>query len=218
MSAILFTFPCGLGLNMKLRFRNFYVRLGSTPTQANNFISTERRGSNVLIRVAACAEEFYRALAFYMDVSAEMRSLTESCWFELQRRRRRLPSEIANGINMVGYTPNGALYGSIGADEIRTLIDEFWQSDRFRMIGTSRIPATSAVGLVASFDKSLGDTADLLPKSVMFILERQYLNDEPFLTFLITDQILNSARELLGRAAARLQHGLLEVGPEAWPL
>lgn len=217
MSAILFTFPCGRGNNMKLGFCKFYVRLGSAPTETNNFISIDNRGVNALVRVAACAEEFYVSLAFYMEVSAGMCGATDSCWFELRRTRRRLPGEIVKGIGMAGYTPQGALYGNIGSDEIRTLINEFWQSDRFRMIGTSRIPAATAIELAIALDKNLHDTADTLPENVMFLMERQYFNDEPFLALLVDSRILNSTRELLSCAAVRFQHPLLEVGSGAWP-
>lgn len=202
---------------MKFRLHNFYVRLGSAPTEANNFISIENRGANVSIRVAACAEEFYVGLAFYMEISAGMYGMADSCWFELRRTRRRLPTEIVKGIGMVGYTRQGALFGNIGPDEIRTLINEFWQGDRFRIIGTSRIPATTAVELTIAFDKNLRDTAATLPEGVVFLLERQYFTDEPFLVLLVDSRILNSTRELLSRAAARFQRPLLEVGPGAWP-
>ncbi|GEM_PF-5466418 len=202
---------------MKFRFRNFYVRLGSAPTETNNFISIENRGSSALIRVAACAEEFYVGLAFYIEVSVAMRGATDSCWFELQRTRRRLPSEIVKGIGVVGYTRYGALYGNIGSDEIRTLINEFWQGDRFRIIGTSQILATTAVELAIALDKGLHETVDALPTNVVFVLERRYFGNEPFLVLLVDNRILNSTRELLSRAAERLQHALLEVGSGAWP-
>ncbi len=202
---------------MRFRFRNFYVRLGPAPIETSNFISVENRGANALIRAAACAEEFYVGLAFYMEVSAAMCDATDSSWFELRRRKRRLPSEIVKGIGVVGYTRHGALYGEIGSDEIRTLINEFWQSDRFRTIGTSRIPARTAVELAIALDKNLHGTADALPESVMFLLEKQYFRDEPFLVVLVDSRILSSTRELLSRAAARFQHPLLEVGPGAWP-
>ena len=202
---------------MKFRLHNFYVRLGSDPTETNNVISIENRGANVSIRVAACAEEFYVGLAFYMEISAAMCGVADSCWFELQRIRRRLPSEIVEGIGVVGYTRQGALYGNVGSDEVRTLINEFWQGDRFRMIGTSRIPATTAVELAIALDQNLHDTAGALPKDVTFLLERQYFSDEPFLALLIDSRILDFTRELLGRAAARFQRPLLEVGPKAWP-
>lgn len=217
MSAIPFTFPCGRGSNMKFRFCDFYVRLGSAPTETNNFVSIENRGSDALIRVAACAEEFYVGLVFYMEVSAAMSSASDSCWFELRRTRRRLPSEIVKGIGVAGYTRQGALYGSIGSDEIRTLINDFWQGDRFRMIGTSLISATTAVELAIALDKNPHDVYGALPENVMFLLERQYFSDEPFLVLLIDSRILNSTRELLSRAATRFQHPLLEVGPGAWP-
>src|SRR6266576_3414990 len=217
MSAILFTFPCGHGHNMKFRFSNFFVRLGSAPTETNNFISIETRGASALIRVAACAEEFYVGLTFYMEVAVAMGGATDSCWFELQRKRERLPNEIVKGVGMVGHTQHGALYGNIGSGEIRTLINEFWQSDRFRMIGTSQIPATTAVELTTTLDKNLHSTPDILPTSVLFVLERQYFTDKPFLLLLVDNRILNSTREMFNRAAARLQHALLEVGPAAWP-
>ncbi|HZR33722.1 MAG TPA: hypothetical protein VFA76_17900 [Terriglobales bacterium] len=209
--------PTRHGHNMKFRLSNLYVRLGSAPTETNNFVSIETRVASALIRVAACAEEFYVALAFYMEVSAAMGRATDSCWFELQRTKGRLPNEIIKGIGMVGYTRHGALYGNIGSDEIRTLINEFWQSDRFRMIGTSRIPGTTAVELAIALDQNLHDTVDTLPENVMFLLERQYFSDEPFLVLLVDNRLLNSTRELLSRAAAHFQHPLLEVGPGAWP-
>lgn len=206
-----------VALIMKLRFRNFYVRLGSAPTEANNFVSVENRGSTALIRVAVCAEEFYVGLAFYMEVAAAMRGAADSCWFELQRTKTRLPSEIVKGIGIVGYTRHGALYGNIGSDEIKTLINEFWQSDRFRIVGTARILATTAVELATVLDKSPHETAEGLPTNVMFVLEREHFADEPFFVLLVDNRILDSTRELLSRAAARLQHALLEVGPGAWP-
>jgi hypothetical protein len=206
-----------MAINMKFPLSNFYVRLGSAPTETNNFISIETRRASALIRVAACAEEFYVGLTFYMEVSAAMGGATDSCWFELQRKRRRLPNEIVKGIGIVGHTRDGALYGNIGSDEVRTLINDFWQSDRFRMIGTSRIPATTAVEVAMALGKNLHDMADPLPTSVIFVLERQYFTDEPFLILLVDNRILNSTRELLNRAAARLQRPLLEVGPGAWP-
>jgi hypothetical protein len=203
---------------MKLRFCNFYVKLGSAPTETNNFISIQDRGSSASIRVAACAEEFYVGLAFYMEVSAAMCGAADNCWFELLRRRRRLPSEIIKGIGVVGYTRYGALYGNVGSDDIRTLINEFWQSDRFRMIGTPPIPAASAVELATALDKNLHATAgDALPESVTFLLERQYFADEPYLVLTVERRILNSTRELLGRAAAHFEHPLFELGPGAWP-
>lgn len=217
MSAILFTFLCGQSNSMKFRLRNFDVRLGSAPTETNNFISIENRGASVSIRVAACAEEFYVGLGFYMEIAAAMCGVADSCWFELQRTRKRLPREIVEGVAVVGYTRQGALYGNIGSDEIRTLINEFWQGDRFRMIGTSQMPATAAVELAIALDKNLHDTAGTLPTGVVFLLERQYFTDEPFLVLLVDSRILDSTRELLSREAARFQRPLLEVGPGAWP-
>jgi hypothetical protein len=202
---------------MKFRLCNFYLRLGAAPTETNNFISIENRGTNVSIRVAACAEKFYVGLAFYMEISAAMCGAADSCWFELRRTRRRLPSEIVKGVGVVGYTRQGALYGNIGSDEIRTLINEFWQGDRFRMIGTSQIPATTAVELAIALDKNSHHTAGVLPKSVTFLLERQYFSDEPFLVLLVDGRRLDSMRELISRAASRFQRPLLEVGPGAWP-
>ena len=202
---------------MKFRFCNFYVRLGSAPNETQNIISIENRGAIAIIRVAACAEEFYVGLAFYMEVSAATCVATGSSWFELRRTRRRLPSQVANNIGMVGYTRQGALYGNIGSDDIRTLINEFWQSDRFRIIGTSQISATTAVELATELDKNFHDTADALPESVMVIVERQYFRDEPFLALLVDSRILNSTRELIIRAAVRFRRPLLEVGPGAWP-
>ncbi len=217
MLVILFTFPCGRGLNMKFRFCNLFVRLGPAPTEANNFISIDDSGSSALIRVAACAEEFYVGLAFYMEVCVAMRGVTDSCWFELQRRRMQLPSEIAKGIGMVRYTRLGALYGNVRSDEIRALINEFWQGDRFRMIGTSRISATTAAELATALTKRLQDTTEKLPTNVTFVLEKQYFTDEPFLTLLVDNHALDSTRELITRAASRLQRPLLEVGPGSWP-
>jgi len=203
---------------MKFRLSNLFVRLGSAPTEEDNFISIERTGANCLIRVAACAEKFDASLAFYMEVSAGMRGGSDSCWFELQRRtRKRLPSEIIKGVGVVGFTRQGALYGNIGSYEIMTLINEFWLSDRFRIIGTSRIPAITAVELATALDKCLHNTTDELPTNVIFVLEKQYFADEPFLVLLVDSRTLNSTRELVSRAGARLQRPLLEVGPGAWP-
>jgi hypothetical protein len=202
---------------MKLRLGNLFVRLGSAPIERNNFISIENRGQNALIRAAACAEEFYVGLAFYMEVFAAMCGAADNCWFELRRTKRQLPSEIVQGIEAVGYTRHGALYGEIGSSDVKTLINEFWQAGRFRMIGTSRIPAGAAIELAIALDKNLHSTAAALPEGVIFLLEQQYFRDEPFLTLLVDSQILNSTRELLNRAAARLQHPLLEIGSAAWP-
>jgi hypothetical protein len=205
---------------MKFRFCNFFLRLGPAPIETNNFFSIQHRGPDCLVRVAAFAEQFDAALAFYMDVSVAMRNATKSCWFELQRRsRKRLPREIVKGIGMVGYTQYGALYGDIGSDEIRALINEFWLSDRFRMVGTSRISPAAAVRLATELDnqerhdKDAG--ASTLPESVLFVLEKQHITGEPFLVLLVANRLVDSTRELISRAAARLQRPLLEVGPEA---
>jgi hypothetical protein len=217
MSAILFTSPCGPGHNMKFRFCNLFVRLGSAPTEENNFISIEQHGANCLVRVAAFAEQFDASLAFYMEVSAGMRGGSDSCWFELQRRaRKRLPAEIIKGIGMVGYTGQGVLYGNIGSYEIMTLMNEFWLSDRFRIIGTSRVSATAAVELATALDKGLHDSKGKLPPNVIFVLEKQYYTHEPFLVMLVDNGALNSTRALISSAAVRLQRPLLEVGPGAW--
>jgi hypothetical protein len=207
---------------MKFRFCNFFLRLGPAPIAANNFFSIQHHGPSSLVRVAAFAEQFDAALSFYMEVSVAMRGATDSCWFELQRRtRKRLPSEVVKGIGMVGYTQHGALYGDIGSEGIRELINEFWLSDRFRMVGTSRIPPATAVELAKALDnKGLDDRdagAHALPTSVLFVLEKQHVTGEPFLALLVDNRLVNSTRELISRAAARLQRPLLEVGPEAWP-
>ncbi len=203
---------------MKFRFCNLFVRLGSAPTEEDNFISIEQRGATCLIRVAACAEPFEASLAFYMEVSAGMRDDSESCWFELQRRtRKRLPSEIIKGIGIVGYTRQGALYGNIGSYEIMTLINELWLSDRFRIIGTSRISGSEAVELATTLQKGIHEATDKLPSNITFALEKQYFADEPFLVMLIDNRALNSTRELISRAATRLKRSLLEVGTGAWP-
>ena len=79
---------------MKLRFFNFYITIGPAPITKNNFVSIEHRNSNCLVRLAAFAEQFYAALSFYMEIAKGMHEATDSCWFELQRRRKkRLPSE-----------------------------------------------------------------------------------------------------------------------------
>lgn len=206
---------------MKLQLGDFFVRLGSSPIEENNFISIECQISICLLRVGAFAEQFDSALGFYMDLCKAMRGTSESCWFELQRRtRKRLPNEIVKGVNVVGYTQKGALYGNLGSDEIITLINEFWLSDRFRIIGTSRVAAGTAVELVEALDNSLLDKdtgTNALPTSIMFVLEKCYFAAEPFLVLLVDNAARNSTRELVSRAATRLHRPLLEVGPGAWP-
>jgi hypothetical protein len=203
---------------MKFRFSNLFVRLGSAPTEETNFISIERREENCLVRVAASAEQFDASLAFYMEVSAGMRDAIDSCWFELRRHaRRRLPPEIIGGVSMAGYTRQGALYGNVGAYEIMTLVNELWLTDRFKIIGTSCISAATAVELAMGLDKDLNHTTEKLPTNVTFLLEKQYFSDEPFLAILVDNGAINSTRELISRAAARLQRPLLEMGPGAWP-
>ena len=208
--------------NMKFRLCNFFVRLGSAPIEKNNFLSIEQRRSDCVVRVAAFAEQFYVALGFYMEVSEGMRGTTDSCWFELQRRtRKRLPREVLNDIAMAGYTQRGALYGDVGSDEISALVNEFWLGDQFRMIVTSRTSATTAVQLtIALGERPLHEEdtgSDRLPTSVIFVLEKQYFTGEPFLVLLIGNSNVNLTRELISRAAVRLQRPLLEVGPGAWP-
>ena len=204
-------------VGMRFRFCNFFVRLGSAPVEENNFLAIEHHRSTCLVRVAALAEQFDAALAFYMDVSVAMRAASDGCWFELRRRtKKRLPAEAVKGTGIVGYTQEGALYGSIGSDDIRALLNEYWLSDRFRMIGTSRIPVSAAVALAIELDdKDLSD--ELLPTNVMFVLEIQYLTGESYLVALVDESALESTRELISRAATRLLRPLLEVGPRAWP-
>ena len=203
---------------MKCHLGNLFVRLGSAPTEEANFLSFERREGTCLIRVAACAEQFDASLGFYMEVSSGMPAVSDSCWVELQRRtKKRLPSEISKGIGMVGYTRKGALYGNVGSYEIMTVINEFWLSDRFRIIGMSKLTDATAVEIATRLDQPLTEIGDKLSPSVIFVLEKQYFVDEPFLELLVNKRILNSTHELISRAAARLRRPLLEVGPRAWP-
>ena len=204
---------------MEFRFLGWYLRLGSAPIAKDNFLSIQRRRSNCLLRVAALAEQFDIALTFYVEVCQSMRGGGESCWFELQRQKRtRLPTEILNGIEMVGRTRHGALYGSVGSAEISAFMNEFWLSDRFRMIGTSGIPNITVVELATALDdKTLHDMDCTLPTGVIFVLEKQHVAGEPFLVLLVDDRAENSTREVITRAAARFRHPLLVVGPGAWP-
>ena len=203
---------------MKLRFGNVYLRLGAAPTATSNFFSLHCGASACVLRVATFAEQFDSALTFYVELADGLCSFTERCWFELQRqRRRRLPDEIATNLRRFGYTQQGALYGPIRCDNISLLLNEFWLSDRFRIIGTPDITATKALELAASIAPSEQVDSLTLPAKTIFALEKQYLGNEPFLFALFANQRVSSVRKLISRAAAGLKRPLLEVGLGGWP-
>ena|SRR5579871_2256428 len=202
---------------MKIRLGNWFVRFGPSPTEDNNFVSVERGPENSLIRVSACAEQHDSSLGFYMEVCGALGRNTDSCWFELQRPRRKIPPEIDRGANLVGYTNGGALFLVTASHRIASLVSEFWPSDRFKILGTEPISSAAAVELANSLDKGLRDAAHSLSKSVVFALEKQYFNDESLLAILVPSPAVDFSYDLIVRSASRLTRPLLEVGPGSWP-
>jgi hypothetical protein len=203
---------------MKIRLGNWFVRLGASPTEDNNYASVERGAENSLLRVSACAEEYDSSLGFYMEVCGALGRSAESCWFELRDpTRRKIPKEIDRGACWVGYTNGGALYSVTAPHRIVSLVSEFWPSNRFRILGTDRISSVAAVELATSLHKGLKGANQKLSESVVFVSEKQYFADQSLLVVLVRSSALNSSYDLVVRSATRLKRPLLEVGPASWP-
>ena len=202
---------------MKVGLGNWFVRLGPSPSEDNNFVSVERGAENSLIRVAACAEEYDSYLGFYMEVCGALGRSVENRWFELQRPRKRIPEEIASSASLVGYSKIGALYSVTAAGRILSLVSEFWPGDRFRILGTRSIPSMAAVEQAISLDEGLKDAAQKLSADTVFALEKQFFADESLLAILVRNSAVDFSYDLVVRSAARLKQPLLDVGPRSWP-
>jgi len=202
-----------MALSMRLGIGKLYVRLGSKPIEENNYFSIRCDSSSCSLRAAAFAEEFDRGLTFYVELCEALRDLTECCWFELRKlRKKRLPQFIANSVAIKGYTHCGGLYGGVLVRDLSPLLNEFWLGGTFRILGTTEIPAAGAIEVANALDDRKLQENGELPSNLVLISEKQYRYGEPYMQVLFDKTCLNSVRGAITRVAAGLRHPLIEVG------